>query len=638
MSTDSPNSFITAQEGDDTLYLTPPPTSHTPRTATAEPLLHYPHFYRPPKQLSFELSSHACIFLASGQYSEGLGLLKSLLTSGGSASSPSNSRPAFIPPTQIFELAATLAVHPSTTTRSSSVAKLRAANDALLYLRAVNRIVGPINAGFANAFTFPAPGSNKGRSRRRGFFESHNNDSRDDGKNTADSRPLNSALANDGGIWAHAEDFWHIVGWAFNCSVKQKARWSRWQVWLEVMLEIMEQDWKDRHKTYKQELEEKGVSSLTLLKQSIMATHLANCDAYALSSRRRILRAILADGSEKPLAEFKEVFKDELRERAKAKTAETINVADFKTGDLADLDALDPDEDEDLIEETTPPARKSSRSAAKADRRASIVSINSSEESTPPDNATAPVSEPFGPPAALALRVRLLSLISDITLTLPNDITTRHQMFDTYTEHLRPLPIASFTTMVSALAAHLPPATFCILAANTLLPLVANSPPAFDHVAPSQDEWEVFFLPIAASSPKVSDNAKVSFLLRSIVQVSLPDITWRRSWVEAVVGGVKARRDKIEAGKISGRARGRNQGRGDRNAEEVLRDSESALLMLAGWIEDDANVSSDQRPSRPKNLVSEPSAGPVIVDFQTSSDLDLSSVPSDEETPEIDMG
>ncbi|KAK7558095.1 hypothetical protein JOL62DRAFT_497479 [Phyllosticta paracitricarpa] len=579
MSTDSPSSFTTALEDDATVYLTPPPTSNPPqnRAPDSQPA---PRFYRPPKQLPFELSSHACVFLGSGQYLEGLELLKSLLTSGGSISSPSNPRPAFIPPTQIFEFAATLAVHPSTTTRASNITKLRAANEALLYLRAVNRIVGPVNAGFANAFTF----CNKARNgKRRGYSDVYSS-AQTNGQNAAYSRPLNSALANGSSVWEQAHDFWDIVGWAFNCSIKYKARWSRWQVWLEVMLEILEDDWRNRHKKYKEELKENGASSAEIMTQSIMATYLSNCEAWAVTPRRRILSAIFADGSERSLAHFKEVFEDELRERAKPKSADSMKVADFQT---ADLDALDPDEDEDLIEETTPPTRKSSRSTAKADRRPSVITI-ASDNSTTPENSSPPVAEPFGPPAALALRVRLLSLLGDVLVALPTVITTREKLFDTYTEYLRPLPITSFTTMLSALAAHLSSATFCILAANTLLPLISSTPPTYYLEPPTQDEWEEYFLPFAARTPSVTDNAKVSVLLRFVVQVSLPGIIWRRRWVEAVFRGIKARHDKIESGKINGRGRGKSGGGDDRVVEGVLRDNESTLICFVGWVEDGA--------------------------------------------------
>ncbi|KAK8186294.1 hypothetical protein BC567DRAFT_205563 [Phyllosticta citribraziliensis] len=627
MSTDSPSSFVTAVEGDTTVYLTPPPTSHPPqnRVPDSQPV---PHFYRPPKQLPFELSSHACIFLASGQYIEGLELLKSLLISGGSISSPSNPRPAFIPPTQIFELAATLAVHPSTTTRASAIVKVRAANEALLYLRAVNRKVGPINAGFANAFTFSRARNGK----RRGFFDP-NNSARKDGQNAAESRPLHSALANGSSVWERAHDFWHVVGWAFNCSIKHKARWSRWQVWLEVMLEIMEDDWRNRQKKYQQELQDRGVSSAEIMTKGIMPTYLTSCEAWMASSRRRILRAIFADGSERSLAHFQEVFEDELRERAKPKP-DSIKAADFQT---ADLDALDPDEDEDLIEESTPPTRKSSRPGAKADRRPSIITI-SSDNSITPENANIAIAEPFGPPAALALRVRLLSLLGDVTLALPTTTTTRERLFDTYTEFLRPLPITSFTTMLSALAAHLPPATFCILAANTLLPLISTTPETYHLDAPSQDEWEFYFLPIAAATSSVTDNAKVSALLRFVVQVSLPEITWRRGWAEAVFKGIKARHDKIEAGRLNGRGRGRGSGRGDHVVEGVLRDCESTLMCLVGWVEDDANVPSDQRPPRPEEVITAPPPAANVVDLGSFDSEELSDIPEDLDTPETNQG
>ena len=56
-------------------------------------------------------------------------------------------------------------------------------------------------------------------------------------------------------VWQRAEDFWHVVGWAFRCSVLHPERWERWQIWLQFMCNVLEDDWKERERKW---LEAKG--------------------------------------------------------------------------------------------------------------------------------------------------------------------------------------------------------------------------------------------------------------------------------------------------------------------------------------------------------------------------------------------
>jgi hypothetical protein len=62
---------------------------------------------------------------------------------------------------------------------------------------------------------------------------------------------LNLDMGQSDSLWSRAEDFWHAVGWAFNCSVLHPERWERWQVWLQYMCEVMEDDWEQRLETYR---------------------------------------------------------------------------------------------------------------------------------------------------------------------------------------------------------------------------------------------------------------------------------------------------------------------------------------------------------------------------------------------------
>ncbi|GME62652.1 hypothetical protein GTA08_BOTSDO03120 [Neofusicoccum parvum] len=502
MAVDSPSSFTTAREGD-TAFLTPPSTTQASRSSPAPPSNVPQPRYRSAAQLTYELAHHCSVYLESGQYLQGFSLLTSLLKSG-TLSAPSHRLPAQIPPTQLFELSATLAVYPTITTKASSPDKVQAADAAVRYLRDVNRAIGPVNAGFANAFIFTGSGSSRSRNgRNRGTLGSPTNAGR-----VEDERPIKSAPANKSGLWAQADDFWCVLGWAFNCSVKHKARWQRWKIWLDLMLEIMEDDWKERSRCHEQELEQDGVTGDELLVQSIIAQYLISTNASSRGTRRRILRAILADGSSKSANEFSEVFKGELKERKKEEDIKPIKEMKLEENDFGDL-GFDPDEDEDMDEAQTGnnsglPTRRSSRNTSA--RRASIVSLGSGSEGDDNDESLSPTDR-LGGLDSVRLRQRILAF----------------------------------------------------------------------------DEWEEYFLPYAANTHGFTDNAKVSILLQHVLQIMLPEFKWSKTWVEAVLKGIRARRKK---------ARGKNKAGGgglrpdEVVAEKVFKESEQFLLILVQWVED----------------------------------------------------
>ncbi|GME38347.1 hypothetical protein GTA08_BOTSDO03120 [Neofusicoccum parvum] len=576
MAVDSPSSFTTAREGD-TAFLTPPSTTQASRSSPAPPSNVPQPRYRSAAQLTYELAHHCSVYLESGQYLQGFSLLTSLLKSG-TLSAPSHRLPAQIPPTQLFELSATLAVYPTITTKASSPDKVQAADAAVRYLRDVNRAIGPVNAGFANAFIFTGSGSSRSRNgRNRGTLGSPTNAGR-----VEDERPIKSAPANKSGLWAQADDFWCVLGWAFNCSVKHKARWQRWKIWLDLMLEIMEDDWKERSRCHEQELEQDGVTGDELLVQSIIAQYLISTNASSRGTRRRILRAILADGSSKSANEFSEVFKGELKERKKEEDIKPIKEMKLEENDFGDL-GFDPDEDEDMDEAQTGnnsglPTRRSSRNTSA--RRASIVSLGSGSEGDDNDESLSPTDR-LGGLDSVRVRQRILAFLVIVAERLPNHFTARDQLLDSYTEHLRPLPAPIFATLIHTSV--LPIAAQCVLAANTLLPLLPNAPPTYNLTPPSQDEWEEYFLPYAANTHGFTDNAKVSILLQHVLQIMLPEFKWSNTWVEAVLKGIRARRKK---------ARGKNKAGGgglrpdEVVAEKVFKESEQFLLILVQWVED----------------------------------------------------
>ncbi|KAJ5777888.1 hypothetical protein N7520_001134 [Penicillium odoratum] len=193
--------------------------------------------YRTPAVLPFELIQHIGIFFEENLYTQGLNLLYSTLSSGTYAS-----QKAFVPLPQHIALAVTLLVHPSTTTRAKSPEAKEAASVALRLLRLLSTLVNPHDCRLNHAFVFTQQTLRSGRS--------HHTEDDDRGLQSSGRKPLNLEMGQGDSLWARAEDFWHAVGWAFNCSVLHPERWERWQVWLHYMCEIMEDDWEQRLETY----------------------------------------------------------------------------------------------------------------------------------------------------------------------------------------------------------------------------------------------------------------------------------------------------------------------------------------------------------------------------------------------------
>ncbi|KAJ6083902.1 hypothetical protein N7486_010702 [Penicillium sp. IBT 16267x] len=194
--------------------------------------------YRAPAVLPFELIQHIGIFFEENLYTQGLNLLYSTLTSGTYAS-----QKALVSLPQHIALAVTFLVHPTTTTRAKSAEAKDAASAALRLLRLLSTLVSPQDCRLNQAFAFAHQTLRSGGR--------HHTDEGDSHLYSPSSKPLNLEMGQSDSLWSRAEDFWHAVGWAFNCSVLHPERWERWQIWLQYMCEIMEDDWEQRLETYR---------------------------------------------------------------------------------------------------------------------------------------------------------------------------------------------------------------------------------------------------------------------------------------------------------------------------------------------------------------------------------------------------
>lgn len=216
-----------------------------------------PTSHRQVKLLPYELREHCMIYFEEGLCRlpkalvttrsligdtdcQALNLLTALLTS---ASASSVQIPVILPPPQHLTLIATLAVHPTLTTRAKTFDKIQASNLALQYLQLVLKHVGPLQSNLDEAFAFTGQGTLSRRGgRRRVTGEEASPVDGGFGR-------INNELASAGSLWARADNFWHVVGWCCNCSVLHKKRWERWSAWLSYMIDVLEADWEAREPT-----------------------------------------------------------------------------------------------------------------------------------------------------------------------------------------------------------------------------------------------------------------------------------------------------------------------------------------------------------------------------------------------------
>ncbi|KAL8763036.1 MAG: hypothetical protein Q9184_001063 [Pyrenodesmia sp. 2 TL-2023] len=478
-----------------------------------------------------------------------LNLLISLLTYGTTSTSP---RPAFLPPLQQIALAATLAIHPSFTTRAESENRLQASAFALQYLRQVLSLVGPINGRLRDAFAFSTPETSSRRGARR--------------KTTGEdcAAPMDSLdsidleLANAASVWAKAQDFWHVVGWAFNCSVLHQRRWQRWHLWLQYMIDVLEKDWTLRSHMHSQNED----SEEDPREGSMIVRYLSGNDTTARQDRR-IIRAVFADGSPKSAAEFPEIWRNETKERKKEldvkKATSKIDIDADNWGDYMDGASSSSSELED-----TPPPESPSKVAPETPSTTSI-----------PD-----VSAPLGGPESIILRLRLLSLLSTVSVFLPHVYTPLGTLYDIYFEHIRPLPLPQFFLFVSPSSMQY----FHSAAASSFLQillrsLVASSAPLHRTDDVRQETMERCYLPYPANTASISDNAKVSLCVETLLRLlqSHVGLVWSESLQGKVEQGIQAREQK---GKKAGKGKGRGKGAGEEDERMWLRGSAGRIRGL----------------------------------------------------------
>ncbi|KAJ5679622.1 hypothetical protein N7462_007866 [Penicillium macrosclerotiorum] len=539
--------------------------------------------YLTPDALPFELVEQTGIFFEEKLYTPALNLLFNTLASGTYASDK-----AIIPRPQHLALAATFLVHPSTTTRAKLSEEKEAPHLALRLLRLLSALVSPRSANLNQAFGFTH--SQFSRSGRR--YRANENDQRNELR-FDETRLRSFELAQEASVWSRAEDFWHAAGWAFNCSVLHPERWQYWQTWLDFICEMLEDDWSERKKEYDRLQDQKkncpkspsSVGKVTrkdrtsrtqegdldLLRESLIFQYV--CAGEGSGKNRRIIRAIFADGSTAAVNEFREVFHNELklpksshrREIAKKRDREEVNIDQEEYGDYLTQDETDED-DSTSMNTNKPQSRaatplpdtgklRRSKRTRRGTRNASDatptdpVKENEHASNTSLTHHSGSVSL-MGGLDSLSLRTRLLSILSKVSEVFPEDFTPVAELYHFFIEKIRHLPLPIFQAFVNPhVLPHFSDIEQMTLCELLLLNMIESSAPPSEEEFFTQSKLENCFLPFAAATASVADNAKVSILLESLLMLladSEEKLDMRPSLRTAVENGIVKRADKAQ--------------------------------------------------------------------------------------------
>ncbi|KAM3065150.1 hypothetical protein ACMFMF_011278 [Clarireedia jacksonii] len=550
--------------------------------------------YRPACQITEEISRHAEVYFDEQMYMQGLNLLSNVFTAG--ISHPiTASTPACVPSPKYLQIASTLLVHPLHTSHASNKERLEMGSRSISLLRSVLQDVGPRAAHLEQAFAFPTCTTTMGRNTRRGriVIESHDGESNSDEEIQGDG--IKGAVSQQG-VFRRAKDFWHIVGWAFNCSVRYPKRWRYWKVLLEYLLEVLDDDWNEREAMDDEEHQEKRQAELLsksqenhrtnvepdlngdelfrehrMLRDSLLIRYLNGFDyKYSSAPLRRIVKAAFADGSAQSLKEFPEIFENETKEMKKKSTQKRKR--DEKIDVTTDMEFGDYDEendDRDTLFETMD-------GSPSPDFKAKTV-------------GTTTYASTIGGSDAIVLRQKVMTLLSRASFYLPDLFIPISNLYTQFRDQIAPLPLPSFSAMLSP-SNRMPFPSALLVSLIQLLTfhyLPSTTPrPQSENDTITQEILETYFLPHCPMTSSIEDNAKYSILAESLFRVFLLEcnLSHTPQLEEAVRDGIRARESNCLGGR---RRRGSDGGDSTAKREEVAKlffqASSRRLTSLINW-------------------------------------------------------
>ncbi|KAI8935587.1 hypothetical protein NX059_008153 [Plenodomus lindquistii] len=542
---------------------------------------------RPTKQASYELANHAKAYIEGGKVASGFEFLTSLLAAGTSISTPAQPYLGLLAPPAYIAFGLSLIADPSFTTQAPSSDAQQASDAALRYLQCIHSIVdAPAYPTIRKAFIFTDE-----RTRRRAPGYRSEANSLSPGGPGGDIERLAGPAANEKSLWRHAEDFWHIVGWAFNCSIAHKKRWDRWKLWLGITLDFLEADWHVCVKEGKDALDPAAVLQKSLLWHYVVG----EAESTTRSMRRRIVKAILATASSDSRRDYPEVWPRETYElKRKAQKEGPISQVNFETGDIGDYGS--DDEMQDILEQPE-----------------DDHDVPKSKPSTGGDSIrnVLDACQRLGGQEAIDLRQRLIALLARLAQELPLQFTKLSDFFDNILEEVVHLPTITFHVLISTTT--LPSRSKIAFLANLLVPLVSGFVPDYFQFDPAPEHLETILLPLKTDGQSFAVNAKITLVLEQMFLYTMQQntLTPTQKLRQTMEDGIKARQSVYGAGKgKKGNAEEESQ------ATELMATSSNRLLGLLEILE-----MSAKNPAHTLTVQGRKDAAPAKASFTSGSSL-----------------
>ncbi|KAF3297317.1 hypothetical protein TWF132_007418 [Orbilia oligospora] len=231
-----------------------------------------------------------------------------------------------IPPADVFSVITNISLHPKYTTRQIGNLETDVAIKASKYLRTLTRIAGATNCDLQTAWQFKrskatSPGRLEDpttrRTRGRSIVKTGavgRKGRQKVGQQDIDVTPFaNLDIANEESVFKRCDDIWSVVGWALVCSCVYKKRWDVWRDFLELLIELLTNDFQERV-----DAAEEDPRAVDLQGSLITAVGFLP-DLGGGAGYKRIARAIFANGSEKSRNEWVPVFPKETKKPPKKK-------------------------------------------------------------------------------------------------------------------------------------------------------------------------------------------------------------------------------------------------------------------------------------------------------------------------------
>ncbi|RKF61886.1 hypothetical protein OnM2_037031 [Erysiphe neolycopersici] len=472
-------------------------------------------FYRKAKPITHDIHRHCHILFDEGLYINALDFLNNIITTG-TARSDNHNRLALTPKPFHIELASILLIHPRYTNQAVLDEEYsQIASRSLNFLRNVLSILGPLHANLVEAFSFSivTKSNNLLRNKKDYTFLASTdedelclNDFDSEGEKDTD---LKCFIANQGRTSRCATDFWHLVGWSFNCSIKYPKRWKYLKIWLEYMLDVLETDFSEREHFESADNGIKEAQESKLTSQSIILCYLSHCHGNS-SAVRRIMKSIFANGDKDSLKTFPQVFPDE------TKTPKYFDRQELKNKHFNPFEAnvLNADfENEPHNFELLP-------------------TFKLEEDKDNVQASTHTYGSWMGSTEAINLRQRLLTLLSTVAKSSPKNFIAHNDLLVLIYDFIRPLPIPIFTLFISSSKSSFISETLhtslCQIFLSRLLPKSAPSPKTtiiLKNIEIDDPQYLLMFeecyLPFAAFTSSSHDNAQVSIVLENLLRLFL---------------------------------------------------------------------------------------------------------------------